>query len=134
VRLDDENPEFWHLLGHAHLKNDEPKIAIRCFREALKLNAYYNEIWSDLGRVIFNEDAVEKSIPLLEKAHKTMGDVSGINYLLAALYTYLDDDKAHKHFLLAINTERDLLEEFLDLFPTVMQKEIKKLLKEKQSK
>ena len=135
VMLDDENPEYWYLLGHSHLKNDEPKIAIRCFREALKLNAYYNEIWSDLGRVIFNEEVVEKSVPLLEKAHKIMGDVPGINYLLAALFTYLDiEDKAHRHFLTAITLERDLLEEFLDLFPDVMQKEIKKLLKEKQTK
>ena len=133
VRLDEENPEYWHLLGHAHLKNNETKIAIKCFREALKLNAYYNEIWSDMGRVIFNEEVVEKSIPLLEKAHKIMGDVPGINYLLASLYTHLDiDDKAHKHFLKAISMERDLIEEFLDLFPVVMQREIKKLLKEKQ--
>ena len=130
VMLDDENPEFWYLLGHAHLKNDEPKIAIRCFREALKLNAYYNEIWSDMGRIIFNEDVVTKAVPYLEKAHKIMGDVPGINYLLASLYTHLDvEDKAHKHFLSAINTERELLIEFLDLFPAAMQREIKKFHK-----
>ena len=130
VRLDNENPEFWYLLGHAHLKNNEPKIAIRCFREALKLNAYYNEIWSDMGKIIFSENIVEKATTQLEKAHKVMGDVPGINYLLASLYTHLDiEDKAHRYFLSAINMERELLFEFLDLFPVAMQKEIKKFHK-----
>ena len=127
VMLDDENPEFWYLLGHAHLKNDEPKIAMRCFREALKLNAYYNEIWSDMGRIIFNEDAVQKAVPYLEKAHKIMGDVPGINYLLASLYTHLDiEDKAYRHFSSAISMEKEVLIEFLDLFPVAMQREIEK--------
>jgi tetratricopeptide (TPR) repeat protein len=128
--LDDENPEYWHLLGQAHLKIDEFKIAIRCFREALKLNAYYNEIWADLGKIIFNEDIVTKAVPYLEKAYKVMGSVPGINYLLASLYLHLGvHNKAYRHFLSAVNMDKSAFTEFSDLFPSsLMTRKMKILL------
>ena len=55
VRLDDENPEFWYLLGKAHYSKGEKKAALRCFREALKLDAYYDEVWVDLGRILIKD-------------------------------------------------------------------------------
>jgi len=130
VRLDDENPEYWHLLGQAHLKTDNYKVAIRCFREALKLNVYYNEIWSDLGKIILNEEVVTKAIPYLEKIYKAMGDVPGINYLLASLYLHLRiHNKAYKHFLSAVNMDKSAFSEFSDLFPSnLMTRKMKNLL------
>jgi tetratricopeptide (TPR) repeat protein len=130
VMLDDENPEYWYLLGQAHIKNNEPKPALRCFSEALKLNAYFNEIWADLGKIIFNEDFVKKAVPVLEKANKVMGDVPGINYLLASLYLHLKvNDKAFKHFSSALNMEKDGFAEFTELFPSnMMTRKMKKLL------
>ena len=118
VTLDSENPEFLYLLGQAHLQDGQYKVAIRCFRDALKLNAYYNEIWCDIGKIILNEDIVKQAIPYLEKAYKVMGDVPGINYLLASLYLHLNmHNRAYKHFLSAVNVEKDLFFEFIDLFP-----------------
>ena len=84
VRLDDENPEIWYMLGKAHYAKNEKKDTLRCFREALKLDAYYNEVWTDLGRIILYDGFVPKALPYLEKAYKVIGDIPGINYLLAS--------------------------------------------------
>ena len=130
VMLDNENPEFLRLLGQAHIKNGKHKIAIKCFRDALKLNVYNNEIWCDIGKIIFNENFVKKAIPYLEKAYKVMGDVPGINYLLASLYLHLNiKDRAYKYFLSAINIGKDVFSEFTELFPSeMMTRKMKKLL------
>ena len=64
VRLDDENPEIWYLLGKAHYSIGEKKAAMRCFREALKLDAYYDEVWSDLGKIIIKEELTVESSSL----------------------------------------------------------------------
>ena len=130
VKLDNENPEFLYLLGQANLKNGNYQNAIRCFRDALKLNAYYNEIWCDLGKIIFNENIVKQAVPYLEKSYRVMGDVPGINYLLASLYLHLNiHDKAYKHFSSAVNIEKQAFDEFIDLFPSeTMTKKMKKLI------
>ncbi|MCK7530129.1 MAG: hypothetical protein MZV63_03265 [Marinilabiliales bacterium] len=54
----------------------------------LKLDAYYDEVWTDLGRMILKEDLVIKALPYLEHAYKVTGDVPGINYLLASFYLH----------------------------------------------
>jgi tetratricopeptide (TPR) repeat protein len=118
VRLDDENPEFWYLLGKAHFVKGEKKAALRCFREALKIDAYYTEVWSDIGLIILKEDLAQKAIPYLEHAYKVTGDVPGINYLLASFYLQTgNNDKTLEHLSLAIDNDKDLYSEFIDLFP-----------------
>jgi hypothetical protein len=59
-----------------------------------------------------------------------MGDVPGINYLLASLYLHLNiHDKAYKHFSSAVNIEKQAFDEFIDLFPSeTMTKKMKKLI------
>ncbi len=119
VRLDDENPEFWYLLGKAHYAKGEKKAALRCFREALKIDAYYDDVWSDLGLIILKENLALKAIPYLEHAYKVTGDVPGINYLLASFYLQTgSNEKALIHLSLAIETDKDLYKEFIDLFPS----------------
>jgi len=131
VRLDDENPEIWYLLGKAHYAKGEKKAAIRCFREALKMDAYYDEVWADLGKILLKEDGlVEKALPYLEHAYKVTGDIPGINYLLAAFYLNSgNNEKAYKHLSLAIDLDKDLFSDFEELFPSKLYtKKIKKLL------
>ncbi|OFY59501.1 MAG: hypothetical protein A2V50_02390 [Bacteroidetes bacterium RBG_19FT_COMBO_42_10] len=119
VRLDDENPEFWYLLGKAHYAKGEKKAALRCFREALKIDAYYNEVWSDLGLIILKENLPFKAIPYLEHAYKVTGDLPGINYLLASFYLHTgSNEKALEHLFLALETDGELYNEFIDLFPS----------------
>jgi len=131
VRLDDENPEIWYLLGKAHYAKGEKKAALRCFREALKLDVYYDEIWSDLGNIILTEGYSAKALPYLEHAYKVTGDVPGINYLLASFYLHTgDSDKAFRHLTLAIDMDKGLFSEFIDLFPrNLFSRKIVKLLK-----
>jgi len=121
VRLDDENPEFWYLLGKAHYAMGEKKAALRCFREALKMDAYYGEVWSDLGMIIIRENLASRVIPYFEHAYKVIGDVPGINYLLASLYLRTDSpEKALAHMVMAIDTDKDLYREFIDFFPSCL--------------
>lgn len=130
VRLDDENPEIWYMLGKAHYARDEKKAALRCFREALKLDIYYNEVWTDIGRIILYDGYISKALQYLEKAYKIIGDVPGLNYLLASCYLHMAVmDKAHKHLTLALDADKEMFMEFHDIFPHhIFNRKIKKLL------
>ncbi len=132
VRLEDENPEIWYLLGKAHYAKNEKKAALRCFREALKLDSYYDEVWSDLGNIILAEGYFLKAIPYLEHAYKITGDIPGINYLLASFYLHAGNpQKAFRHLSLAIDMDKDLFTEFINLFPqSLCSRKIIKLLGE----
>ncbi len=130
VRLDDENPEIWYLLGKAHYAKGEKKAALRCYREALKLDAYYNEVWVDLGKIILKDGFGPKALPYLEKAYKIIGDVPGINYLLASFHIHSGSlEKAYRHLSLALDVDKDLFRDFDEIFPcNIFNRKIKKLL------
>ncbi len=130
VRLDDENPEIWYMLGKAHYVKNEKKAALRCFREALKLDAYYSEVWTDLGRIILYDGLTHKALPYLEKAYKIIGDVPGINFLLASFYLHSGNyEKAYRHLVLALEADKDLFRDFHDIYPKhLLNRRIKKLL------
>jgi len=132
VRLDDENPEIWFLLGKAHNAKGEKKAALRCFREALKLDAYYDDVWSELGRIIFREGFAVKALPYLDQAYRIIGDVPGINYLLASFSSCAGNhDKAYKHLILALDIDKELYPDFADLFPeALLTKKMRRLLRE----
>jgi tetratricopeptide (TPR) repeat protein len=130
VRLDDENPEIWYMLGKAHYAKGEKKAALRCFREALKLDIYYTEVWTDLGRIILYDGYVSKALPYLEKAYKIIGDVPGLNYLLASYYLHTCNmEGAQKHLTLALQADKEIFREFHDIFPVhIFTRRIKKIL------
>ena len=118
VRLDDENPEYWYLLGKAHYIKGELKAALSCFRESLKLDAYYNEVWIDLGKMILREKLTSRAIPYLEHAYRVTGNLPGLNYLLALFYLHDGNrQKALRHLSMGIEIDKELLEEFKDVFP-----------------
>jgi tetratricopeptide (TPR) repeat protein len=130
VRLDDENPEIWYLLGKAHYSKGEKKAALRCFREALKLDSYYDEVWADLGGIILKDGLAVKALPYLEHAYKVTGDVPDINYLLASFYMHAgNNEKAYRHLSIALNLDKELFSDFVDIFPPKLyNRKIKKLL------
>jgi tetratricopeptide (TPR) repeat protein len=130
VKLDDENPEIWYMLGKAHYAKGEKKAALRCFREALKLDAYYTEVWSDLGNMILTEGYLLKALPYLEKAYKIIGDVPGINYLLASYYLHTDmQEKAFRHLSLALDVDKEMFCDFARIFPKhILSRKVRKLL------
>ncbi len=130
IRLDDENPENWYLLGKAHYSKGEKKAALRCYREALKLDAYYNEVWSDLGRIVIKEGFEFRAIPYLEKASKVIGEVPGINYILAAAWLKSGNaEKTFSYLTLALEADKDLFRMFSELFPAgKLSRKVKRLL------
>ncbi len=130
-RLDNENPEIIYLTGKALYARGDKKAALKSFRDALKLDAFYDEAWADLARIIIAEGLISRALPLAEKAHKITGDVPGMNYLLASLYVYTGNyHPAFDHLSAAIELEPRLFEEYSDLFPeTLLDKKIKNLLK-----
>ncbi len=132
VRLDDENPEIWYMLGKAHYARKETKDAVRCFREALKLDAYYSEVWTDLAKIILRDGFVARSLPFFEKAYKILGDVPGINYILASFYLHSGlPENAFRHMSLALDGDKELFGDFHDIFPErLLTRKIKKLLQE----
>lgn len=132
VRLDDENPEIWYMLGKAHYARKETKDALRCFREALKLDAYYSEVWTDLGKIILRDGFVARSLPFFEKAYKILGDVPGINYILASFYLQTGlAENAFRHLSLALDGDKELFGDFNDIFPErLLTRKIRKLLQE----
>lgn len=130
VRLDDENPEIWYLLGKAHYVKGEKKAALRCYREALKIDAYFNEVWCDLGKIILRDGFSLKALPYLERAYKIIGDVPGINYVLASFYLHAGNmEKSYRHLSLALDVDKSLFDDFCDIFtPNLLNRKIRKLL------
>ena len=118
------------LPGKAHYIIGEKKAALRCFREALKLDAYYNEVWIELGKIILADAIVNKALPYLQQAYKVTGNVPGINYLLAVfLLISEENEKAVIHFSKAIENDIELFADFKELFPeNILSKKIRKLL------
>ena len=118
------------MLGKAHYAKSERKDTLRCFREALKLDAYYNEVWSDLGRIILYDGYMNKALSYLENAYKVTGDVPGINYLLASFYLHCGlMEKAYRHLSLALDVDKEIFKDFHDIFPArLFNRKIKKLL------
>lgn len=132
VRLDDENPEIWYFLGKAHYMKDEKKAALRCYREALKIDAYFSDAWIDLGKIILKNGLILKAIPYLEKAYKIIGDIPGMNYLLASVYLHCGNyEKSFLHLSAAFEADKDLFSDFIDMFPQkLFNKKIRKLIDE----
>jgi tetratricopeptide (TPR) repeat protein len=103
---------------------------MKCFREALRLDSYYDEAWADLGRVIVTENIIPKALPFVEQAYKVTGDVPGVNYLLASFYLHMGmKEEAYKHLSNALSLDIKVFDEFRDLFPeNLLDKKFRKLI------
>jgi tetratricopeptide (TPR) repeat protein len=96
----------------------------------LKIDAYYDEVWADLGNIILSEGYYMKALPYLEQAYKVTGDLPGLNYLLASFYLHArKNEKAFRHLSLAIDMDKELFIDFINLFPeSICTRKITKLL------
>lgn len=118
TELDSVNPEYWYYLGKAYYRTGRIKSAVRSFIEALKLDPFYDTVWADIGRLIISERAYSHIIILLERALKTVGDVHGLRYVMAASYLHKGEKgKSFDQLSIAASSADDEFETFADLFP-----------------
>ncbi|MGQ9621727.1 MAG: tetratricopeptide repeat protein [Bacteroidales bacterium] len=118
AEFDSGNPEIWYLTGKVFYLKNNKKRALRCFRESLKLDPYFNDAWYELGKIVIEEKLITRTIPLLEKAYKIMGDLPGINYLMSSFYMHTSNTKsALIHLKKAINLDKKSFEKFRKFFP-----------------
>ena len=75
---------------------------------------------------------VPRALPFFEKAYKKLGDVPGINYLLASFYLHIGHaENAFRHLSLALDADDEIFEYFYEIFPErLFTRKIKKLLQE----
>jgi tetratricopeptide (TPR) repeat protein len=118
VTLDAENPEYWYYLGKAQYRLMKTKDALRSFREALKIDPFYDSVWTDIGHLIISERLYSKVTFHLEKVLKVIGDVHGLRFVLAASYLYNGRlDRCYDHLSVALPSTGVVFEKFSDLFP-----------------
>ncbi|HRR15149.1 MAG TPA: tetratricopeptide repeat protein [Bacteroidales bacterium] len=131
AEIDSSNPELWYFTGKAFMLTGNKKRALRCFRESLKIDPYYHDSWYEFGKIIIEEKLATRTLPLLNKAYKIIGDIPGINYLMAALYVQSGNNKsAIVHLKKALELDNKIFEKFIDLFPKeINNKDIRSLLK-----
>jgi tetratricopeptide (TPR) repeat protein len=98
----------------------------------LKLDAYYNEVWIDLAKIIINDGLIVKALPFLQQAYKITGDIPGINYLLASFYINAGyPEKSFRHLSIALTSDKEQYRIFEGIFPEkLLTKKIKRLLAE----
>jgi tetratricopeptide (TPR) repeat protein len=117
-KLDAENPEIWYLTGKSHFLKGDKKTTLRCFREALKLDPFFSDVWLDLGKLLLDDGFIPRALPYIKKAYKIIGDVPGINYLLASFYFHSGKEgPGYFHLVKAVDMDKDLFNEFRVLFP-----------------
>lgn len=132
AEFDSENPEIWYYTGKAFRLKNNKKQALRSFRESLRLDPFYNEAWYELAKIVIEENQVQRTIPLLVKALKVIGDFPGINYLLATFYLLTGERSlALKYLRTAIDLDADAFKTFRNLFPVpVGDRNISRILKQ----
>jgi len=135
AELDSGNPEIWFLTGKAFRLKNNQKRAIRCYQEALKLDPYFNNAWFEIGKIIFEKNLIERTLPVIVKAHKIIGDLPGINYLMAAIYYHTGNkESAFSHLKTALIIDRNSFNIFREFFPETndnnLNKEFNELLNE----
>lgn len=133
TELDPLNPEYWYYLGKACYRTGRVKNAVRSFVEALKLDPFYDIVWADIGRLIISERAYNHINILLERSLKTVGDVHGLRYVLAASYLHGGDmGSCFNQLSIVASSADDEFESFADLFPEeLLDRKLKELLNSK---
>jgi tetratricopeptide (TPR) repeat protein len=121
TRLDDQNPEYYHMLARSLYAAGRRRDCIKNLKKALKADPFFDEAWIDMGNIIFESGAASKVLRHLITAHKIVGDVPGLNYLLAASYLSTGKTReAYDALSRAADIDPDLFEDFRMLFPQEM--------------
>jgi len=127
---DPENPEIWLLTGKVLSRKGDKKQAVRCLRESLKLDPYINEAWLELGSIILEGNIASRTVTILKKVRKIIGDFPGIDYLLAATcYHSANSREAQFYLRKALELDPEAYYSFSGLFGEfAMKKAFRKLL------
>lgn len=86
VRLDDQNPEHFHMLAKTLFAVGRLKDCVRNLKKALRADPFFDEAWIDLANIVFQTGSERKVLNHFERAHRIVGDVPGLNYILAGCH------------------------------------------------
>lgn len=121
VRLDDQNPEHFHMLARSYFALGRVKECFRNLKKALRADPFFDEAWIDMGNIIFESNASAKTLKYFEKAHRIVGDVPGLNYILASCHLAVNrTDEALADLIRATDADRELLDDFRFLYPDAL--------------
>lgn len=131
IRLDDQNPEHYHMLAKTLFALGRIKECVRNLKKALKADPFFDEAWIDLGNIIHETGIAGKIVRYFERAHRIVGDVPGLNYILAGCHLAVNKvDEAFIDLSRATDIDIELLEDFRILYPDhLLNKEIRDLIK-----
>ena len=133
VSLDGTSPEYWYFMGKCEYRGGYPLNAARAYIEALRCDPFYDEAWRDLGNIIIAGDYYRHIISLLNRTLRMMGDVHGLQFLIASVYLYSGNNKmAEKHLSAALDSAPEEWDFFSELIPaTLRTRSIRKLIDNK---
>jgi tetratricopeptide (TPR) repeat protein len=121
VSLEATNPEYWYFMGKSEFREGDLLNAARAYIEALRCDPFYDEAWRDLGDIIIAGKYYKKIIPLLHRTLRMVGDVHGLQFILAASYLYSGNrSMAEKHLSAALDSAPEEWEFFSELIPESM--------------
>jgi tetratricopeptide (TPR) repeat protein len=118
TRLDEQNPEYYHMLARSLYASGRRRECVRNLKKTLKADPFFDEAWIDMGNIVHETGSAVKILKLLVTAHRIVGDVPGLNYLLAA--SYLASGNNEDAFLAlsrAADIDAELFDDFSMLFP-----------------
>lgn len=133
VSLDATTPEYWYFMGKCEYRNGFPINAARAYIESIRADPFYDEAWRDLGNIIIAGNYYRHILPLLNRTLRMMGDVHGLQYLIASVYLYSGNNKmAEKHLNDALESAPGEWLFFSELIPSALRtRSIKKLIENK---
>jgi tetratricopeptide (TPR) repeat protein len=133
VSLEATNPEYWYFMGKSEYRDGDMLNAARAYIEALRCDPFSDEAWRDIGDIIITGKYYKKIIPLLQRTLKMVGDVHGLQFILAAAYLYSGNrSMAEKHLGAALDSAPEEWDFFSDLIPDSMRTgSIRKLIDKK---
>lgn len=133
VSLEGTNPEYWYFMGKSEYRNGDSLNAARAYIEALRCDPFYDEAWRDLGDIIIAGKYYNKIIPLLNRTLRMVGDVHGLQFVIASAYLWAGNrTMAEKHLAAALDSAPEEWDFFSELIPDSMRTgSIRKLIDKK---
>jgi tetratricopeptide (TPR) repeat protein len=118
VRLDDQNPEHYHMLAKTFFSLGRIKECVRNLKKTLRADPFFDEAWIDLANIIFQTGSVRKTLRYFEMAHRIVGDVPGLNYILAGCHLVAGKTReAYDDLERASGVDSELFNDFRFLYP-----------------
>jgi len=118
VRLDDQNPEHYHMLAKTFFSLGRIKECVRNLKKTLRADPFFDEAWIDLASIVFQTGTVLRTLRYFETAHRIVGDVPGLNYILAGCHLAAGNTReACDDLERASGVDSELFNDFRFLYP-----------------